>query len=150
MPFDSQPVSELIGVDPITGREWRRLTEVLVYRCHIGGREVVIEIPVGFRYDGASVPSHIKLPDWLLDCLPFWLRWLRWVRMPLWGLFPPFGAYKRASILHDWCYSLDAGTPRVVADALFANAMVEDGVKWRRPIMHSAVRWFGGWAYHSR
>jgi len=152
MPFDSQPKSERIGTDPLSGRVRRKLLEPFVYRVSIGGLLREIEVPVGFEYDGASIPKRLRLtwPAWLIRCLPNWLRWLGRIGIPVWVLFPPVGDYDRAAIIHDWCYSVTGDTPRCIADAIFYDAMLEEGVKWRRPVMFYAVRWFGGWAYHSK
>jgi len=146
MPFLNQPKSERIGVDPVTGRVWRRLLEPLVHEMYIGGQLIRTEVPSGFEYDGASIPNRATLPDWLCKLLPMRMRW----GIPIWALFPPIGKYDRPAILHDFLYSQAGNTPRCLADAIFYEAMLEDGVKWRRPIMFYAVRWFGGGAYHSR
>lgn len=81
-------------------------------------------IPAGFTSDGASVP-----------------RWL-------WRLYPPFGKYLKAAVVHDWfCVLGHAGeSPISSVDAakVFREAMKACGVnKWRRNKMYWAVRTFG-------
>lgn len=83
-----------------------------------------IKVPKGFTTDFASTP-----------------RWLHW-------LYPPWGRYGSAAIVHDYLY--DQGrkgispVDRVVADLIFKDAMLELGVPWyRRWAMYIAVRLFG-------
>jgi len=97
------------------GRARRLINDVPVL---INGQPHVI--PAGFVTDGASVPRG------------------------LWNLFPPFGRYNKAALLHDWLYQFGAMT-RAQADYVFLEAMKELGVglltRWA---MYSGVR-AGGW-----
>ena len=158
--FDSRPISENLGTgaaagkpDDYSGRVWRELRESLSYTTWIAGEERCIAIPKGFRSDLASIPRRIRLtwlPQSILKRIPWWLVWLGSWGIPLWGIFPPVGAYDPAAWLHDYCYSVEGETSKELADALFDEAMKDLGVRWRRPLMVLAVRWFAGWAYHSR
>ena len=77
-------------------------------------------IPAGFITDGASVPRG------------------------LWNLFPPFGKYNKASLLHDYLYQFGTMT-RAQADWCFLEAMKELGVGFlTRWAMYFGVR-AGGW-----
>ena len=44
----------------------------------------------------------------------------------LWFIFPPFGDYLRAAIVHDWLIAEEVD--RKVADDVFFRIMLEDGV----------------------
>jgi len=97
------------------GRARRLINDVTVL---INGMPHVI--PAGFVTDGASVPRG------------------------LWNLFPPFGRYNKAALLHDWLYQFGAMT-RAQADWVFLEAMKELGVGFlTRWAMYSGVR-AGGW-----
>lgn len=87
------------------------------------GVEVVIDIPAGFRCDGASIPRL------------FW---------PLVG-HPLSGGPLRAAIVHDHLCNV-ARTPRArrFADTVFVWIMEEQQVSWlRRMAMFWAVRLYG-------
>lgn len=82
------------------------------------------QIPFGFKSDGASVPRF------------------------LWNIYPPFGEYLEAAVIHDWfCVLGHAGTSPIgsqEAAKLFLEVMEVLGVgKWKRSKMYWAVRWFG-------
>lgn len=78
-------------------------------------------IPAGFVSDGASVPRL------------------------LWRVFPPFGKYLEAAVVHDWFCVLgkrgESPIDSVAAAKVFREAMEVCGVaKWRRLAMYWAVR----------
>lgn len=95
------------------GRAWR-LLEPLRYQEFIGGP--VLEIPVGYITDGASVP-----------------RWFWWFSPPL------SGRYARAAVVHD--YGCDNSPHKQEHhDKMFMECMEADGVIWvRRRIMFRGV-----------
>ena len=96
----------------------RKLLSPLVFEFIPGCQP--IEVPAGFVTDYASVPRF------------------------LWSIFPPHGAARLASVVHDYLYSLRE-CPRAIADAVFLVAMKTSGVvAWRRWAMYLAVRLFGG------
>jgi hypothetical protein len=110
------------------GRELYELCQPLVVHLQLesaaGG--IRVKVPKGYRTDFASVPR------------------------PLWPLFPPFGRYARAAIVHDYLYSTNACS-RFLADCLFRELMFHLKVPThRRVIMYYAVRGFGwiGWRKH--
>ena len=91
--------------------------EPLVYR----GRRDTFVVPAGFRTDFASVP-----------------------RIAVW-LFPRFGRYTLAAVLHDWLTTVGLAT-RVIdsrdADGVFRRVMAElDVPPVRRWLMWTGVRW---------
>lgn len=95
------------------GGDWRRwrLEQALRYEVAALGSGRVIEVPVGFVTDGASVP-----------------RWL-------WAVLPAWGRYSRAASIHDYLLDcLKRGAPhaeapdRRAADAIFHAAMLDSSV----------------------
>lgn len=87
-----------------------------------------IDVAVGFQTDFASVPR------------------------PLWWVFPPWGIYGNAAVIHDWLYwtqQID-GKPIVHQDAdrIFDEAMAVLNVGgFTRWCLFHAVLWFGGAAW---
>jgi hypothetical protein len=83
----------------------------------------VVDVPLGFRTDFASVPRL------------------------LWVLLPPWGKYGNAAVIHDYLYWVQT-RPRKAADAILFEAM---GVLAVAPIqkypMYWAVRLFGWWVW---
>jgi len=80
----------------------------------------VIVVPAGFQTDFASVPRIF------------------------WAMFPPWGRYSPAAVVHDYLYVV-GGCPRIHADRMFLEAMEILGVSWfNRHIMYRAVRLGGG------
>ena len=97
------------------------LDRALFYESDLIGN---VEVPVGFISDGASVP-----------------------RM-LWNLYPPFGEYLEAAVVHDlFCVLGHNGESPIdfkMAAKVFKEAMAVCGVsRWKRQKMYLAVRWFG-------
>jgi len=85
-----------------------------------------VEVPKGFKYDMASIPS--------------WLLWM----------FPPLGRHQRAALYHDYLYQAQY-TTRATADSVFREILEYDHVdKWRIRILYLAVRAFGwiAWEQH--
>jgi hypothetical protein len=64
----------------------------------------VILVPVNFQTDLASIPRIF------------------------WALFPPFGKYIRASIIHDYLISISVSNSNRVAHDIFYQLMIHDGV----------------------
>ena len=84
-----------------------------------------ITIHEGFNWDGASVPRLFQ------------------------SLFPKWGKYAVASLVHDWLYANRIGSRRR-ADRIFLHLMGEAGVNWiGRHLMYAAVRLFGGRAWRT-
>jgi len=105
---------------PMPNRRWE-LSSELIWR---NGHEVNITVPSSFKSDLASVPRI------------------------LWTLFPPYGTYTSAAILHDWLYT-DGKLSRAECDAIFLAAMKSCGTSFvTRGIIYLAVRLFGWTAYN--
>ena len=104
---------------------WELYTE---FEYHVGaeGSGNVINVPVGFITDFASVPRI------------FWI------------FYPPDGPWTAASIIHDYLYNIQDRS-RATADAIFLEAMQVLGVPWiRRRIIYRAVRLFGWIPWNNR
>jgi len=116
MPFDSLAKYTDLGTDA-RGRPQLRLDEDLVFRNTFDGGGQTVLVPRGFVTNLASTPRI------------------------LWCLFPPFGRWNRAAIVHDFlCTKVDTCS-RFMADAVFREAMAQLGVPlWRRVAMYYAVR----------
>lgn len=66
----------------------------------------------------------------------------------LWPLFPPFGSYAHAAVLHDWLYTTGVLQSRKASDDVLREVMVQDGVAvWKRFVIYWAVRLFGAGHY---
>lgn len=103
------------------------LIDALVYETYKG--ELII-VPRGFDTDFASVPRA------------------------LWSIYPPFGSYQQAAVIHDFLYYEqrlgEEPLTRAQADAIFLSAMESTNVGWlTRKIIYSAVR-VGGWVYWNK
>lgn len=82
-----------------------------------------IVIPRGFATDFASIPRLFQVA------------------------FPPYhDDYGKAAVVHDYLYRTQSLATRVVADAIFREAMAVLGCPaWKRLLLYYAVR-LGGWA----
>jgi hypothetical protein len=95
-------------------RQWRLATK---FR-YVGSK--IIDVPVGFITDGASVPRVF------------------------WSLFSPTGSYLKAAVIHDYLY-VNQLFSRETTDLIFLEAMKESGVGFfTRLAVYRAVK-FGGW-----
>lgn len=94
-----------------------RLTHAFCVRL---ASDRIIEVPVGFVTDFASVPRLF------------------------WRIVPPWGAYSPAAVVHDYLYQNHL-VSREEADRIFLELMTVLGVlPWKRKTMYWAVR-IGGW-----
>lgn len=109
---------------------WRvwRLEQDFSYEVGDKGTGKVITVPKGFETDGASVPQF------------------------LWSLFPAWGSYSRAAVIHDLlCHLINCGVPhpeaptRRDADLIFLEAMKVCGTgPVTRTILYGGAR-LGGY-----
>lgn len=110
------------GEDPTSGRMVYGLASALVWTqgAVAASYGIGVEVPYGHLTDFASVPRFF------------------------WRIFPPFGVYSRAAVIHDYLYDTKP-TSRWMADAIFYEVMRELRVpRWKRCLMWLAVRLFGG------
>ncbi len=121
----------LTALDARVAKKWTRdgdsnkftriviLNQDLQYKSNLLGSVVTVER--GFESDGASVPRA------------------------MWSIYPPFGRYLEAAVVHDYFCVLghrgESPICSVTAAKLFDEAMKVCGVsKWRRIKMSWAVR----------
>ncbi|HEU5358922.1 MAG TPA: DUF1353 domain-containing protein [Gemmatimonadales bacterium] len=89
------------------------------YEVSVEGSGDTIDVAIGFQTDFASVPR------------------------PLWWLFPCWGKYGNAAVVHDWLYWTQT-RPKPAADRIFLEAMTVLGVGgFTRYSLYYAVHWFG-------
>ena len=85
-----------------------------------------VTVPSGFVTDLASIP------------------------MVLWSIFPPYGPWNKAAVLHDFLYSVP-GCSSFLADCLFREAMAQLKVPlWRRVVMYYAVRAYSSLGFRGK
>lgn len=115
-------ILEYPKVQQIDSHTWE-LLEDLEYR--VGGLDStdIIIVPKGYHTDFASVPRAF------------------------WPVFPPFGRYSPAAVIHDFLYG-GRRRSRKECDKIFLEAMEVMEVNWiTRHTMYRAVRMFGWAAY---
>jgi hypothetical protein len=107
---------EMVSADTEDGLH-HVLTQTLTYRTRLGED---VTAPVGFWTDGASVPRI------------------------LWRIYPPFGEYFRAAVVHDFMYYRGSFV-RSKCDAIFKEAILACGCNNVTAFnLHLGVR-LGGW-----
>jgi len=109
-----------VGSKFIDGK-WTRVAVLESEFIYDSPRFGLVQVPFGFTSDGASVPRF------------------------LWNIYPPFGEYLEAAVIHDWfCVLGHAGTSPISsqdAAKLFLEIMEVMGISWwRRTKMYWAVR----------
>jgi hypothetical protein len=115
--------TEVLLVSPLDdGKTWA-LMRNFGYAIGNEQSEDVIEVPIGFLTDFASVP--------------FFLQWF----------IPKWGKYGNAAIIHDWLYWCQE-RPRAEADSVFREAMgVMEVGPFKKSLIFWGVRIFGWWAW---
>jgi hypothetical protein len=100
------------------GRTVYRLLEPVEFCVGAEPSCLLIRVPEGYRFDGASVPRI------------------------LWGVFEPLGRHAKPACVHDWLYA--GGVSRWMADAIFREALSVVGEPfWKAWLAWLAVRLFG-------
>ena len=117
--------TEPLVVTPLPdGKTWIILND-FGYEIGEEGSGNTIDVPVGTYTDFASIPRT------------------------LWAVFPRWGKYGNAAVIHDWMY-WDQSRSRKEADEIFLEGMeVLKVPKWKRRAIYSAVRTFGRIAWNS-
>ena len=115
--------TSVLLVSPLAdGRTWVIRSD-FGYDVGAEGSGDVIDVPIGFRSDFASVPRL------------------------LWVFLPPWGKYGNGAVIHDYLYWVRT-RPRREADGIFFEAMGVLGVSpVQRYPMYWAVRLFGWWVW---
>ena len=117
MTFNNPPL--LLG-EVRNGVQWFVLSANLVWQTRVGDGYFRVKVPAGFETDFASVPRFFS------------------------RLFPATGTWSKPAVVHDYLYQAPGGCSRFLADCLFREAMIQEGVKpWRAWLMWVAVRCFG-------
>ncbi|RYF18866.1 MAG: DUF1353 domain-containing protein [Oxalobacteraceae bacterium] len=119
---DSLTITEVA----LNWRVWQ-IEQNFTYEVGDKGSGRVITVPAGFQTDGASVPQF------------------------LWAMFPAWGSYSRAAVIHDLlCHLINLKVPhpeaptRRDADRIFKEAMIVCGTGiFTRTILWLGAR-FGG------
>ena len=117
--------TEILVVSPLPdGRNWV-IRKDFGYAVGSEDSGEVIDLPTGFVTDFASVPR------------------------PLWWLYPKWGKYGNAAVIHDYLY-WDQKYNKKKADLIFLEAMKVLGVgKITSFILYKSVSWFGIFAWKS-
>ncbi len=117
--------TEPLVVTPLPdGKTWIILND-FGYEIGEEGSGDIINVPIGTYTDFASIPR------------------------PLWAVFPRWGKYGNAAVIHDWMY-WDQSRSRKEADDIFLEGMeVLEVPTWKRKAIYRAVRWFGGFAWRA-
>ena len=115
--------TEPLVVTPLTdGKTWITLSD-FGYEIGTEGSGNIIHVPIGTYTDFASIPRL------------------------LWAIFPRWGKYGNAAVIHDWLY-WDQARSRREADKIFLEGMeVLEVPDWKRHTIYLAVRWFGWFAW---
>lgn len=136
---DTYFISEGFDLQPLDINPWRmtkkrnddnfKIAELYRIVDFITPDGIVIRIPKGFQFDGASIPKFAQSI-----------------------IGKPFAKYALAALLHDWLYSSrilgDNKKGRLYADLFFLEVMEQLDISWwRRKAMYRAVRLGGSKAY---
>jgi len=115
----SKFLDKLILEDTGTSTHGRAKFKLLdSFRYEVGCRHtgMIVIVPQGYVTDFATIPRLF------------------------WRILPPAGAYRFATVIHDYLCSSKL-VSRQVADAVFLDAMVCLGVPWwKRTLVYSGVR----------
>jgi hypothetical protein len=116
--------TDVLLVSPLAdGSTWVIMRE-FGYDVGVEGSGDHIEVAIGFQTDFATIPR------------PFWI------------ILPKWGRYGNAAVIHDWLYWTQS-RPRLVADAIFLEAMTVLGVSG--PVKYAlywGVRVYGWLAWY--
>jgi len=112
-----------IRLKPLEGKKWE-LFHNLTYELSDGK---IIRIPKGFKTDLSSVP------------------------LKLWGLFPPFGDFLPAALVHDYLYVIRYNNDRAFADKEMLRISDKFHSKTRLNRLDNYLRYYAvrlfGWIY---
>ena len=115
--------TKILVVSPLGDGIFWMLQESMSYDVGSEGSGNTVNVPGGFITDFASVPR------------------------PLWWLFPKWGRYGNAAVIHDFLY-WDQSRSRKEADDIFSEGMIVLGVRsTTRKALYWAVRLFGVFAW---
>ena len=124
----SQFTAPLLVTPLNDGKSWVIVTDDFRYDVRYEGSGDSVTVPLGMFTDFASVPR------------------------PIWWFAAPWGIHGHAAVIHDAGYYLQ-DRPRKEYDDIFLEGMrVLQVGRFKRTVMHLAVRTFGGraWARNAR
>ena len=108
-----------LKLSPFQAVKWILIDKFEYYTDLFGERKTII-VPKNFITDLASIPRI------------------------LWSIYPPFGKYTKAAVLHDYLYKKHSGFERKEADKIFREAMKVSKVDFfTRNLFYFNVRIFG-------
>ncbi len=121
--WDTSLLTDNLLVTPLPdGKTWILVSE---YRYEVGGTDSddVVEVPIGFYTSFESMPDVF------------------------WSLFPKWGKYAYAAIMHDWLY-WEQPRPRLEADQIFLEALTLRNIPAvDKYVIYSIVRFYGWWVW---
>ena len=106
------------------GKTWIILSD-FGYEVGEEGSGDVINVPIGFHTDFASIPRL------------------------LWAIFPGWGKYGNAAVIHDWLYWDQPRSKRQSDDIFLEGMEVLEVPSWKKYSIYYAVRWFGSFAWRA-
>ena len=115
--------TESLVVTPLPdGKTWIILYD-FGYEVGEEGSGEVINVPIGFHTDFASIPR------------------------PLWAIFPRWGKYGNAAVIHDYLYWEQSHNRKESDDILLEGMVVLEVGYFTRYAIYWAVRLGGWWAW---
>ena len=115
--------TESLVVTPLPdGKTWIILYD-FGYEVGEEGSGDVINVPIGFHTDFASIPR------------------------PLWAIFPRWGKYGNAAVIHDYLYWEQSRNRKKSDDILLEGMVVLEVGGFTRYAIYWAVRLGGWWAW---
>ena len=115
------------------GKSWMLQSGFSYYVSEVAPDLIYVYVKIGFVTNFASTPRII------------------------WWLFPPWGKYGKAAVVHDWLYQKQVMTvneyefkvTRKEADEIFLEAMlVSKTKKWKAKVIYYAVRMTGWFVWN--
>ena len=111
-------------------KEWEHFRIEDEITIKLSNKEIIV-IPVGFIFDGSSSPNYLR------------------------GLFPRYGDFILAALIHDFCYKTDYkmkemgafAAQRFADDEMLLWSMVLHNNSFGNKLRWKAVRWFGKSTY---
>ncbi len=115
--------TETLVVTPLPdGKTWIILND-FGYEIGEEGSGDIINVPIGTYTDFASIPR------------------------PLWAIFPRWGKYGNAAVIHDWMYWNQSRSRKEADDIFLEGMIVLEVASITRYAIYWAVRLGGWWAW---
>lgn len=118
-----------------------QFTEALIVTPLADGKTWVVLKPFGYDRDAEGSGRRIQVDTGFTTDFAS-------VPRPLWVLFPKWGNYGNAAVIHDWLYWKQQNVTRAEADLVFLEAMsVLNVAWWQKYPIYWAVRLLGWLAW---